>query len=185
MKKTLLVFTLLLTSFYGFSQEEEIKSFDNYEKPNEVKINALMLLIGAFEGIYERNLNEESSVGISLFIPYDKDNFGDNINYYISPYYRIFFGKKYAAGFFVEGFGMLNSTHQSYASFDNFIDSTFVEIEEDKLDFALGLGIGGKWVTKRGYTFEINSGFGRNLFNSINDDYDFVGKFGFNLGYRF
>ena len=62
------------------------------------------------------NLSESSSVGISLFIPFDDDNFDTNINYYISPCYRIFFGQKYAAGFFLEGFAMVNSIEHEYYS---------------------------------------------------------------------
>ena len=55
----------------------------------------------------------------------------------------------------------------------------------NKTDFALGFGIGGKWITKKGFVFEINSGVGRNLFNSNDNDYQIVGRGGITLGYRF
>lgn len=29
-------------------------------------------------------------------------------------------------------------------------------------DFALGFGVGSKWITKKGFVFEINVGLGRN-----------------------
>lgn len=117
-----------------------------------------------------------------FFTPYDNENLDANINYYISPYYRIFFGKKYAAGFFVEGFAMLNSIDREYGVQDS--GGFYTYEEESVTDFALGFGLGGKWVSKNGFVFELTGGIGRNLFQN---DYDttIVGKFGFNLGYRF
>lgn len=150
---------------------------------NEIKLNALFLLLGVFEASYERNLTENSSVGISALTPFDRANIDTDINYYVSPYYRVFFGKKYAAGFFLEGFGMLNSI-RGYHYYST--DFGFYSQQEDTTDFAVGIGLGGKWFTKGGFVFEVNSGFGRNLFNPNSDlGVAFVGKFGFNLGYRF
>ena len=151
---------------------------------NEIKLNAPFLLAGILEPSYERNLNKESSVGVSLLIPIDK-NLDADINYYISPYYRIFFGKKYAAGFFLEGFGMLNSIERSTSEFSNGVDPVIYK-DKDVTDFALGFGLGGKWMTTGGFVFELNGGIGRNLFNNSDDgDYTIVAKAGFNLGYRF
>ena len=114
---------------------------------------------------YERTINEESAFGLNVVIPFD-DDINDGLNYYISPYYRFYFGNKYAAGFFVEGF-----------------DTT---VKEDNItDFALGIGLGGKWITKSGFIGELNLGFGRNLFNSDRYDYEIIGKVGITLGYRF
>lgn len=89
--------------------------------------------------------------------------------------------KKYAAGFFVEGFGMLNSTNL----YPIFYESS--ETYGDKItDFALGLGIGGKWVTKSGFVAELNLGVGRNLFKANEfEDNEIVAKAGISLGYRF
>ena len=186
MKKLFFCALFLCTFFYGaFAQNDSIQ--DPYKKDNELKLNAFFLLVGALEPSYERNLSETSSVGISAFIPFDNENFDTDINYYVSPYYRIFFGKKYAAGFFIEGFGMVSSYDERSSFFTgNEFDPTLVTTEETITNVAVGFGLGGKWVTKSGFVFELNAGFGRNLINnSNNDDFDFVGKFGFNLGYRF
>ncbi len=183
MKKNILAFLMLLCVISSYAQNDSIAR-NNYGK-NEIKLNALFLLIGAFEPSYERNLTQESSIGMSVFIPFDKENFDSDINYYVSPYYRIFFGKKYAAGFFLEGFGMLNSTKGRSSEFVNGFDPAIIVREDDVTDFALGFGLGGKWMTTGGFVFEVNGGFGRNLFNTERNEYDFVGKFGFNLGYRF
>lgn len=176
--KNLLILLCLSSFLLGFSQEKDTIEF----KRNELKGNALMLVAGAVEFTYERLLNDESAVGVSLFFPYD-DNI--NINFSLTPYYRFYFGKKPAAGFFAEGFGMLNSY-----KYDNFFygNGNYSTLKTgNATDFALGFGIGGKWITKKGFVFEINSGVGRNLFNSISRDYDnqIVGRGGITLGYRF
>lgn len=183
MKNKILVFLMFLGALNSFAQTDSI-SRNNFGK-NELKLNAVMLLAGSFEPSYERNLSQESSVGISVLVPFDRNNTDSDINYYVSPYYRIFFGQKYAGGFFLEGFGMLNSTKsETYEYIDDAFSSSWVK-EEDVTDFALGFGLGGKWMTKGGFVFEINGGVGRNLFNTDKNQYDFVGKIGFNLGYRF
>lgn len=177
MKKLFIL--ICLTSFYsGFSQEKEPTDF----KRNELKGNALMLVAGAAEFTYERLLNEESSLGVSLFFSYDKNI---DTNFSLTPYYRFYFGKKPAAGFFVEGFGMLNNYEYRY--YNNSYDPNPTLNEGNATDFALGFGLGGKWITKRGFVFEINSGIGRNLFNSTNhnNDFEIVGRGGITLGYRF
>lgn len=182
MKHVLLLLTLSLSLCTVQAQEAEPET--NLDR-HELKLNALYMVVGAFDVTYEYLLNEESGVGISVFLPYD-DEIKDDINYYISPYYRFYFGNKYAAGFFLEGFGMLNSTNWYVTEFQDGMDPVVVTREETITDFALGIGLGGKWVTKRGLLGEINLGVGRNLFNSNEfEDNDFVGKIGITVGYRF
>lgn len=177
--KKLFVIMCLSSFLFGFSQEKETTDF----KRNELKGNALFLVLGAGEFTYERLLNEESGVGISLFFNYD-DEFDTKFS--LTPYYRFYFGKKPAAGFFVEGFGMLNTYQYTEYSNDVNPDPTINSKEIKNTDFALGFGLGAKWITKKGFLFEINSGIGRNLFNGKNnDDYEIVDRGGFTVGYRF
>ena len=178
--KKLVLSILLLSAFFTSSAQEQTADDISFVKQNELKINGLFLVVGAFDVTYERLLNEESGLGINVFVPYDSE-IKEDINYYISPYYRFYFGKKYAAGFFLEGFGMLNSVKTDEFFFG---DDVFVE-EVNSTDFALGIGLGGKWVTKGGFVGEINFGIGRNLFNSDEFGDEFVAKLGINLGYRF
>jgi hypothetical protein len=171
MKKLLTILCLLFFAF-GFSQDKTITNFPK----NELKGNALFLVAGAFEVTYERLLNEENGVGVSVFVPYANNM---NVNYSITPFYRFYFGEKPASGFFVEGFGMLNSyEHDVY-------NETYDLSTKNITDFALGFGLGGKWVTKRGFILEINAGLGRNLFNSSDDGNQIVGRGGITLGYRY
>ena len=181
MKKIILTIVIISIALKGYSQETTAEDIPkNY---NELKLNGLFLIIGAFDVTYERTLNEESALGISVFLPFDED-IKDDLRYYVSPYYRLYFGNKYAAGFFLEGFGMLNNYKSYDFQYNDDIDF-FVETEEYKTDFALGIGLGGKWVTNNGFIGELNLGIGRNLFNTDDSDEEFVGKVGVTLGYRF
>lgn len=179
MKKKYLIIAMLFSFFVVNAQT------DNSEKgkKNEVKLNVLLPLTGALEGTYERNLNKKSSLGVSVFTVFNNDKSNDDLNYSVSPYYRRYFGKKFASGFFAEGFGMLSSIDgkKIYDTNDN---SIFTE-GSDVIDFSLGLGLGSKWVTKSGFIFEVNAGWGKLLFNADKTDHNQVVRFGLQLGYRF
>lgn len=177
MKKSILAFLLVATVFAMNAQEQDNTS-DSSINRNEIKANGLYLVIGVVDFTYERLLNEESAVGLNVAIPYDEE-IKDDLQYYISPYYRFYFGKKYAAGFFLEGFGMLNSTDIDF----NFFGSD--ESREYVTDFALGIGLGGKWITNGGFVGEVNFGVGRNLFKAEETGADFISKLGISIGYRF
>jgi len=179
MKKLYFILALALSSAFCFSQETETPSFNK----NEIKGNALFLVLGSFEATYERLLNEESGAGISVSIPVDRYNW--DINYSVTGFYRYYFGKKPAAGFFGEAFGMLNNVDDwVYSESDNGID--FYSGPKTLTDFALGIGLGGKWVTKKGLLLEVNAGVGRNLFNNQYErDFELIGRGGITIGYRF
>ena len=175
-KKTTFALLVLFTVF-AQAQEKE----DTQQNFNELKLNALYAVVGAFEVTYERTLNAESAFGTSVLIPYESED--SSLNYYLSPYYRFYFGKKYAAGFFVEGFGLLSSEDRIIALTNN--GNNFISQTEAITDFALGIGLGGKWVSKQGFVGELNLGIGRNLFNADQTGTELVGKLGITVGWRF
>ncbi|WP_034889525.1 DUF3575 domain-containing protein [Gillisia sp. Hel_I_29] len=180
MKKILLMAVMLFTFIAVKAQNN---SDNHYDKKNELKVDVIQPLIGgSIEAIYERNLNNKSSLGISGLYMFS-EKFDEDMNYSITPYYRRFLGKKYAVGFFVEGFGMFSS-----------IDGKKIYETEEKLNFtegsdvydlSLGLGLGSKWVTKNGFIFEINAGYGKQLFNADKTDHNQVIRYGIKFGYRF
>lgn len=152
---------------------------------DEFKINAFNLIAFTYVDLsYERLLNEESSLGVGVLFNVGEDN--EVLDYFrtfsITPYYRQYFSKQYAEGFFVEGFGMLNSGEDYYYTFDN--QGTESRTEENYTGFALGISVGGKFVTQRGFIAEVYTGLGRNLLGS---DFapEIVGRGGISLGYRF
>lgn len=177
MKKNFSVLIILFASYSVYAQNETPPD----QKKNEIKLNLIAPLSGAAEIGFERYLSKHSSLGISAFAVYDNTK-EDDLNYYISPYYRYYFGKKYASGFFVEGFGMFTSIDgkKMYAA-DN---ATFTE-GKNVYDLALGAGLGWKLVTRKGLVFEANTSYGRLIFNANKTDHNQVLKLGVSIGYRF
>jgi hypothetical protein len=184
MKKlcALLVF-LCLTSSYLNAQD----STDPTDGRDEVKFGLFNLVAFKYlDGSYERVIDEESSFGVAGLINLgaDYDTFDYRREFSITPYYRRYFSKGYAKGFFVEGFGMLNqSSDEFYSSFNEFGQPNGFAIEKFT-DIAIGVSLGGKFISKRGFVAEVYGGLGRNLLNS-NNPVEVVGRGGISLGFRF
>ena len=172
MKKITLLL-LLFVSTIIVAQEKEDKPEQDVNKKHEIKINALTLLAAKWIDVsYERLIDEESSFGTAVTLNTDTEL--SDLKYSITPYYRRYFSGKFARGFFVEGFGMLFSAEDN-----NFFNSN----NEEVTGLALGISVGGKFVSKKGFSTELLLGFGRNFMESDNNEG--VGRIGINLGYRF
>lgn len=169
MKKIMLL--LLFIPAITFAQEDS-ESLDN-NKTHEVKINALSLITSEWIDVsYEYLINSESSFGMAVQFGLDDDNsIGDTYRTFsVTPYYRRYFSNSYAKGFYVEGFGMLNTNEDFF-------------LRKTATNFALGISVGGKFVSKNGFTLDLYGGIGRNLGSSL--DIEAVGRIGISLGYRF
>jgi hypothetical protein len=93
------------------------------------------------------------------------------------------FWKKTTSDFFVEGFSMINTGINSKTYYYN-KNGTLSSIDKNRFtDFPLGFGLGSKWIHKKGFVLEINTGIGRNLFSDNSPE--IVGRGGITLGYRF
>jgi hypothetical protein len=195
MKKITLLALLVFISQQFTAQETDDTEKSGYpqdvKKKYELKLNAFSLIaFSAIDISYERLINENSSYGVAVF--YNLSDYADDDivfpkKFSITPYYRQFFYEnKYARGFFIEGFGMLN-TYQDY--YNNY-DYSYNKVET-QTSFALGISVGGKFVIKEGFTAEVLGGVGRNLIKGeSDDDYNYfqnniIGRFGISLGYRF
>jgi hypothetical protein len=183
MKKFTLISMLLIATIACFSQEKENQEF---LKQNEVKINMSNLIGFKWLDVgYERILNEESSIGVGVLFSLDPniDGIDEYRTFSISPYYRHFFSNKYARGFFVEAFTMLHSGKEDYDVYADFPPYQTITFEEKYTDLAVGISVGGKFVSKRGFIAEIYAGIGRDLLG--NSDIEIVGRGGVAIGYRF
>lgn len=185
MMKKLITITLLFITFISYSQENK-----EHRKSHELKINAFNILI--FKSVdvsYEYLISGESSVGISFLANLnDKHNDGPDYNetVAITPYYRHFFSRRYAWGFFMESFGMLNIQENDNYDYNSATDSYMRFSNEKTTNFALGIALGGKFVSQRGFIFEFFGGVGRNLFtNDSRYNNEFVPRLGASFGYRF
>lgn len=183
MKKCIIIF-LIFTTFVSFSQEEESK-----KRSNEAKLNVFNALIfKSLDLTYEYLINDESSVGLSFMVNLN-DDFSDgptyNEEYSITPYYRHFFSRKYAMGFFIEAFGMFNKQEIDEYYYYDYIEEPEITRGQSN-NFALGFSLGGKFVSSKGFVFEFFGGIGRNLFTSSSyNGTEFVPRLGISLGYRF
>jgi hypothetical protein len=181
MKKITLSALLFIVGISLFAQENENQAI---LRQNEIKIN-MSNLIGFkwFDVAYERLLNEESSIGVGTLFSLDSKSEGldEYRTFSITPYYRQFFSSKYAEGFFVEAFTMLHSG-KNY-NYDYYNDQNQNNYKDKYTDLAVGISVGGKWVTKRGFVAEVYAGIGRDLLNQ--SDIEVVGRGGVSIGYRF
>jgi len=186
MKKFLLICAILISQIAFTQENNKIIYPQDVDKKSELKLNVFNLIVlSSIDVTYEHLLNKDSSMGITLFYNFNEI---DNNVYYprkfsLTPYYRWFFSEtRYARGFFVEGFGMLNTFEDEF-----FTGNSTPEIKTET-DFALGVSVGGKFVTKSGFTAEVFLGVGRNFFNNDDDfffDNEIITRGGITLGYRF
>lgn len=200
MKKIALLALLVFISLQFSAQEtkdtEESKYPQDVEKKYELKLNAFNLIaFAALDISYEKLINTNSSFGVAVFYNFS-DYADDDIAYpkkfSVTPYYRWFFSEyDYAQGFFVEGFGMLNTYQDYYNNYDSYDYNNNYDRIETQTGFALGISVGGKFVLTEGFTAEVLLGIGRNLIKEESDDNDYyfqnevVARFGISLGYRF
>jgi hypothetical protein len=197
MKKILLFLLVTFVSLSFTAQEFEGPKENRYpegvEKKNELKLNAFNLIaFAALDISYEKVISANSSYGVAIFYnfsDYENDDITFPKKFSITPYYRWFFSEyQYAQGFFIEGFGMLNTFQGFYNSYD--YNNNYSKIKT-QTSFALGISVGGKFVLKEGFTAEVLAGVGRNLIKGESqEDYntfqnEIIGRFGVSLGYRF
>ena len=186
MKKTyLVVLVTVLFSLSMFSQDNT-KNETPLENFNELKINMTNLIIFKWVDVaYERTINEEASFGVSLLTKIGS-NTDTGLDVYrtfsLTPYYRHFFSKKYAQGFFIEGFAMLHSGEDEFYNFNDAVPGNSYTYEK-YTDLAIGVSTGAKFITKRGFIAEIYLGIGRDMLDQ--SDLEVVGRGGIALGYRF
>ena len=169
MKKILFILLFVGTICYG--QQTNNSLLQPNKNRTEVKFNALSVGLGAIDLEFERTLNENSSIGVGFV-----SKFGENDGYTffdydssISGFYRYFFGKKYASGLFLEGYGMFHVER----GFRDDLSS----------DFLMGLGTGYKHVFKNGIVLQGNFGIGADI--TGNNKGKPRGRGGISIGYRF
>jgi len=187
--KFLLTCLLLAATSLGFSQtNDSISNINSREFGNqELSLNAFNLVaFGIVDITYERIISENSTWAIEAFYHPTKDDYLNDAYYKelsLTGKYKHFFSSKYARGFYVHGFGMLSNGEYEDGSYYNENTNEYIYETNDYTDFAIGFGLGGKFVSKGGFLLDLSGGIGRNLFSDKSPT--IVGQFMVNLGYRF
>jgi hypothetical protein len=167
MKKLILIF--ILTPLLSIAQEvrkvEVIKSdtqIENLNKllgQNEIKIDFLdFIIFPALTLGYEKNRNSSTAFGATMFINFDTDLGSEwNDKFAITPYYRFYFLESQDYG----GYGVFAEifTKFSSAKIENYSNLK----RKSYTDISPGLAVGRKWINRKGFTFELMFGVGRNL----------------------
>lgn len=180
MKKNLLICFLLSISFVAFSQETEESV--SHTRKNDLLIDPIFLIAGPIvNASYERILNEDYGVGVhTLFGLGAMDEIVQ-----ISPYARMYTGKKYASGFFLEAFVPITSTKEDVSRYDDNTGNYIERRDERNSTVGLGVGLGGKWVVKRSIVLEIGGGVARRFGYKGTTGEPITGKWMMGIGYKF
>jgi len=193
--KNLIPVLFLLLCFSSFSQEPLTQNETIYKRDtakNELSIGALNLVVfGALDLAYERILTPNSSWAVEAFILALNRNNEDlsdafSKDYSLTGKFKYFFGERSTWGFYVNGLAMISTgeyDNNDYYAYDVNGMPIYTNDVKNYTDFALGFGLGGKFVAKQGFVFDLSAGIGRNLFSSNSPT--IVGQLNANLGYRF
>lgn len=165
MKKTLLLFGLLISSLTYSQQEIKLDIAD-------------ALVIKSLEFSYENYLSKENSFGISALFNVEKQNkdFRYNENLMITPYFRHYFSTDEVWNVFGEAFIGVNSGKKESIKDSGIYDVNYT-------DGALGIAIGTKYISSSGLIIDVHVGAGRNLF--LSNSPTIVPRVGVNVGWRF
>jgi hypothetical protein len=180
MKKIIFAIVILICHQNLFAQE------NSSNNKNEIKFNLPMAIYGLPELSYERIVEDNMSYGISISIAADKpfDYFTDNgipERAIVCPYYRVYFGKKKAAGFYIEGNMAIASQKQiNYPDYST-NPTTYTDLKSTGFGFGGALGV--KLLARNGFIGDIYAGYGR-LFGD-NAYYNGYPRLGVCIGRRF
>ncbi|MFL9834218.1 DUF3575 domain-containing protein [Chryseobacterium terrae] len=183
MNKFLLGISLILGTFAAQAQENTEK-----ERKNDILADPILLIAVPLANVsYERLISQNKGIGINAMITLDRS---DDKFMQFSPYFRYYLGKKYASGFFFEGFIPV-TTEENYHYNYNYddINGYYYTSSVRKNNFitvGIGFGVGGKWVINDRLVIEASGGIARRFGDRDKNYFEEVtGKIMGGIGYRF
>ena len=182
------LFTLLFIKAYSqnvpqvevLKNDKQVTELFDEIGDSEIKLDVIDFLTQPALNIGYEIINDSySSYGTEIFLNFNDNNISRSWSekFSLNPFYRIYFFNKTdfgGEGYFAEVFMKFSNIEFErdsyfYNPMPNEPNSTTEEIKA--WDIAPGVGVGRKWVNKKGWTFEYMIGLGRYLFaNSGNDD---------------
>jgi hypothetical protein len=172
---TIVLFTVCSTAAFGqYNQRLDDKSINKPVK-NELRLNMLSSMLGLLDVNYERFLSDNSGLGFSTILSLEsKEDAG--IRSMLVPYFRVYFGKGYASGGFVEANAAI--AREAYPNYTYTITGMGYLVDKTyqyQTTFGLGTAIGYKMVGRNGIVGEFSLGLGRLFGNSYTELYPRVG----------
>jgi len=179
-KKLIICLSFCVIALNLFSQENTSSTVTyttvNQRDDNELRINLATSIIGFPELNYERFIEDNMGVGLAGSVSLEKIE-DMSMRWYALPYYRLYFGKKKASGFFIEGnMALLGQKENHYESY--FVNNTYVQgplYTTSKTNFGFGGAIGVKLLARNGFTGEVYAGGGRLFGDYLNGAYPRIG----------
>ena len=184
MKKYIIIFLSIPSLLFAQNKDNEvvvIKSDNQIEEftsslgQNELWLDFLDLLVFPALSVGFEKINDSSSgYGATLFLNLGgEDTIGEvyNDKFALTPYYRFYFlqSEDYGGyGIFAEIFTKFS--FGKYEKFNDFWDQNQNNETLSYSDIAPGLAVGRKWINRKGFTFELLFGVGRNLLYKSKDD---------------
>ena len=182
------LFMLLFT--FGFSQDvQQVEVLKNDKQvtelfdeigDSEIKLDVIDFLTQPALNIGYEIINDSySSYGAEVFFNFNDNNASRSWSekFSLNPFYRFYFLNKTdfgGEGYFAEVFIKFSNVEydRNIYNYDLFPNEPLITSDEIKAwDIAPGVGVGRKWVNKKGWTFEYMIGLGRYLFaGNENDD---------------
>ena len=215
MKKLILCVLLLSIAFYGFSQSDDTNKelLRTTEKilevvtqqsdsaraasirvtTNEIGLDVFDLaLLRTIDVTYEYIKNSEFGFGVTARLCLDSDRgsgLSEGEKYAITPFFRYYFFSKEdygSKGFYAETFlKCFGGTTEWYDYGTYYYGSYVYSNTSNYFDAAFGVGLGYKYVNRRGFTVDLNLGLGRSLGFSDKVGDVAVGRGGIIFGFRF
>ncbi|WP_404984356.1 hypothetical protein ACI513_12200 [Chryseobacterium sp. M5] len=183
MNKILLGLSLIFGTFAAQAQENTEK-----QRKNDILADPILLIAVPLANVsYERLISDNKGIGINAMINLDRND--DRFTQF-SAFYRMYFGKKYASGFFLEGFiPVTTETNDIYSYNYDDVNNYFYTSSVRKNNFTtvgIGFGVGGKWVMKNNLVIEASGGIARRFGDRDKHYFEEVtGKIMGGIGYRF
>ena len=159
--------------------DKQVTELLNEIGDKEFKIDVIDILTQPALNIgYEKIIDSYSSFGADIFFNFNSNNISSSWSekFSLNPAYRFYFLNKTdfgGEGYFAEVFIKFSNIEydRNIYNYDSLPNEPLVTNEEIKAwDIAPGVGIGRKWVNKKGWTFEYMIGVGRYLFSSSEND---------------
>ena len=184
MKKCIIIFLSIPSLLFAQNKDNEviviksdkqIEEFTSSLGQNELRLDFLDLLVFPALSVGFEKINDSSSgYGATLFLNLGgEDTIGEvyNDKFALTPYYRFYFlqSEDYGGyGIFAEIFTKFS--FGKYEKFNDFWDQNQNNETLSYSDIAPGLAVGRKWINRKGFTFELLFGVGRNLLYKSKDD---------------